>query len=428
MLAKAPNGHLHFALAGALAAASVIAFVLPIWHTQAETRDPAAGDHVATATKALFAALQSQAEGVTGVMAPPETAGTPKKGGYAPAANPLLASGLIPQSLLTAAARLAAGSAIGHSQAQAVMGLQREVPVSFTLHIAGFASSQTSSQYTIGDALAALGIRLGADDAVSPPPDSDIWPGLHVYVQYAANVRLAVGGEERTLHTRATTVGGALAQAGVVTEPSDAISPPLTQPVTDGMTINITLVRDVPVAVDEPIEFSTTYQYDADLPEGEQTLVQPGAEGNVHSEYIVHQVNGQETGRTLVAQSVTPASDEVVTIGTYVAPPPPARSAAPPSDGSVACARTLTMWATWYTAASAGGSGTTATGTPVYKGIVAVDPRVIPLGTRMYVPGYGPALAADTGGGVIGNMIDLGYGDYDDYDWYSRWVDVCILG
>ncbi len=428
MLAKAPNGHLHFALAGALVAASVIGLVLPIWHTRAETRDPSA-DHVATATKALFAALQSQAQGVTGVVAPPETAGAPKQGGYAPAANPLLTSGFIPQSLLTAAARLAAGTAIGHSQAQAVMGLQREVPVSFTLHIAGFASSQTSSRYTVGDALAALGIRLGADDAVSPPPDSDLGAGLHVYVQYAAHVRLAVGGEERTLHTRATAVGGALAQAGVVTEPSDTISPPVTQPVTDGMTINVTLVRDAPVAVDEPIQFSTTYQYDADLPEGEQTVVQPGAEGNVHSEYIIHQVNGQETGRTLVAQSVTPSSDEVVAIGTYVAPPPPpARSTAPPIDGSGVCVRTITVWATWYTSASAGGSGTTATGTPVYKGIVAVDPRVIPLGTRMYVPGYGPALAADTGGGVIGYMIDLGYGDYDVYDWYSHSVDICILG
>jgi 3D (Asp-Asp-Asp) domain-containing protein len=84
------------------------------------------------------------------------------------------------------------------------------------------------------------------------------------------------------------------------------------------------------------------------------------------------------------------------------------------------------VWATWYTSASAGGS-TTATGTGVYKGIVAVDPWVIPLGTRMYVPGYGYAIAADTGGGVRGNMIDLAYGDSDAYDWGSRWVDICIL-
>ena len=364
-------------------------------------------------------------------MAPPETTGTPKKGGYAPAANPLLTSGLIPQSLLTAAARLAAGTAIARSGAQGAMGLQREKPVSFTLHIAGFASSQTSSRFTVGDALAALGVRLGADDAVSPVPDTEISPGLHVYVQYAASVRLAVGGEERTLRTRAATVSGVLAQAGVSLQPSDTISPAVTQPVVDGMSIDLTTIQDVPVAVDEPIGFSTTYQYDADLPDGERTVVQAGADGNVHSEYVVRQVNGLETGRTLVGHSVTPASDEIVAIGTYVAETPaprPPTGAGPTPDGGGRCARTLTMWSTWYTAASAGGSGTTATGTPVYKGIVAVDPRVIPLGTHLYVPGYGFALAADTGGGVIGNMIDLGYGDYDVYDWYSHWVDVCILG
>ncbi len=97
------------------------------------------------------------------------------------------------------------------------------------------------------------------------------------------------------------------------------------------------------------------------------------------------------------------------------------------SPEGLSCSRTLNVYATWYTAASAGGSGVTATGTGVYKGIVAVDPRVIPLGTRMYIPGYGYGIAADTGGAVIGNHIDLGYGADDVKDWRTRWVDICIL-
>ena len=87
----------------------------------------------------------------------------------------------------------------------------------------------------------------------------------------------------------------------------------------------------------------------------------------------------------------------------------------------------LTVWATWYTAASAGGWGTTATGTTVRKGTVAVDPRVIPLGTRMNIPGDGDGVAEDTGGASKGNIIDLGYGPNDVYDWSSWYVDVCIL-
>ena len=51
--------------------------------------------------------------------------------------------------------------------------------------------------------------------------------------------------------------------------------------------------------------------------------------------------------------------------------------------------------------------GRTASGLPVGPGIVAVDPSVIPLGTRMFIPGYGPGVAADTGTAVKGNIIDL---------------------
>ena len=96
--------------------------------------------------------------------------------------------------------------------------------------------------------------------------------------------------------------------------------------------------------------------------------------------------------------------------------------------------RTLNVYATWYSPASSGRSpadpayGITATGVPVVRGIVAVDPSVIPLGTRFYVPGYGYAVAGDTGGGIRGNVIDLGYPDGVSVDWVTHWVDIYILG
>ncbi|MGH7683574.1 MAG: 3D domain-containing protein, partial [Vulcanimicrobiaceae bacterium] len=60
-----------------------------------------------------------------------------------------------------------------------------------------------------------------------------------------------------------------------------------------------------------------------------------------------------------------------------------------------------------------GCSGTTAIGLPAGFGIVAVDPRVIPLGTRLFIEGYGPALAGDTGGAIKGYRIDLGFNSYE---------------
>jgi len=72
-------------------------------------------------------------------------------------------------------------------------------------------------------------------------------------------------------------------------------------------------------------------------------------------------------------------------------------------------ASAMHMVATAYTADCAGCGGRTASGRPAGHGVVAVDPRVIPLGTHLFIPGYGPAVAGDTGGAIRGLRIDLGF-------------------
>jgi 3D (Asp-Asp-Asp) domain-containing protein/peptidoglycan hydrolase CwlO-like protein len=90
----------------------------------------------------------------------------------------------------------------------------------------------------------------------------------------------------------------------------------------------------------------------------------------------------------------------------------------PPSKGG----RTLTVSATCYIL-----KGTTASGLPTGPGIVAVDPTVIPLGTKLYIPGYGKGVAADTGGGIKGNIIDLWYSTYAQCaKWGRRTVTITI--
>ena len=89
--------------------------------------------------------------------------------------------------------------------------------------------------------------------------------------------------------------------------------------------------------------------------------------------------------------------------------------------------RYLTMVATAY-APGAGAGYITATGKKAGYGVAAVDPRVIPLGTRLYIPGYGYAVAADTGGSIKGNRIDLCFDTRDEaVKWGKRMVRVYIL-
>jgi 3D (Asp-Asp-Asp) domain-containing protein len=100
-----------------------------------------------------------------------------------------------------------------------------------------------------------------------------------------------------------------------------------------------------------------------------------------------------------------------------VTPPAPVFVDTTPGAG-----RTLTVSATGYAL-----SGTTATGLPVGWGIVAVDPSVIPLGTHMTVPGYGEAVAADTGGAIVGDTIDLWFPTVAQADaWGRRTVTITL--
>ena len=87
-----------------------------------------------------------------------------------------------------------------------------------------------------------------------------------------------------------------------------------------------------------------------------------------------------------------------------------------------------TMHASAYLPSDGGGSGITASGIPARHGVVAVDPNVIPLGTRLYIPGYGEAIAADTGGAIVGHTIDLCMESYDEAIQFGRRsVEVYVL-
>ena len=82
----------------------------------------------------------------------------------------------------------------------------------------------------------------------------------------------------------------------------------------------------------------------------------------------------------------------------------------------------LYMEASAYLPYDGGGAGYTALGIPARYGVVAVDPDIIPLGTRVYIPGYGEAIAADTGGAINGYMIDLCMEDYTQaIAFWSSW-------
>jgi 3D (Asp-Asp-Asp) domain-containing protein len=114
------------------------------------------------------------------------------------------------------------------------------------------------------------------------------------------------------------------------------------------------------------------------------------------------QVRSAALSRVRAASAAVSSTVVVSSATTFGAPEPVAASSPAGSSATTAPGRTITVSATGYAL-----SGMTATGLPVGWGIVAVDPSVIPLGTHMTIPGYGEAVAADTGGAIVGATIDL---------------------
>lgn len=158
----------------------------------------------------------------------------------------------------------------------------------------------------------------------------------------------------------------------------------------------------------EPIPPPTIFEVNCRLQPRQRVLVQQGEPGLKRSRWRIVERNGQIIERQLLEEEVVkPPQPHIYHVGVY-------RHIA--SRGQVArgnsfrTVRILEMEATAYTAhRSGGGTGTgrTASGLPAGYGLVAVDPRVIPFGTVLYIEGYGMAIAADKGRAIKGRRIDL---------------------
>ena len=169
-----------------------------------------------------------------------------------------------------------------------------------------------------------------------------------------------------------------------------------------------------------PIPVAIQYERVNTLPKGIEEVVQEGAEGlDEVEEEVVYAAGNVVESRELSRNNISPMKPKVIRTGTL-----DTGSALP--HGQVK--QMITMEATAYLPTDGGGDGITATGVQAHHGIVAVDPNVIPLGTRLYIPGYGEAVAADTGGDIIGNRIDVVLEDYSSAIQFGRrTVEVYVL-
>ncbi len=298
--------------------------------------------------------------------------------------------------------------------------IYRSVPV--VVHEDDLTYTIDTTAQTVGEALRRSGVILYLGDRVQPSLGSAVNANLNVYIQRSVPVSLQVDGRLVKTRTRAETVGDALSDLGIVISGQDQVEPPLQRELYDNMKIGVTRVSEDVKVEEEIAPFETVFVGDPNLAIDTQEVLAPGAEGITRTRYRERYEDGAIVDTKLEDRWLAQEpADRRIAYGQAIEP----KTETMPDGTVVTYWRKIKMLATSYTAASAGGNRTR-TGDVVREGIVAVDPRLIPLRSQVYVPGYGVGDALDTGGGIISRRIDLAYEDSNYVSW-SRWVDVYLL-
>lgn len=172
----------------------------------------------------------------------------------------------------------------------------------------------------------------------------------------------------------------------------------------------------------ETLPFRKTIVKDANLEWGAEELRQEGENGQLIRTIQIIFYNQEEIGRELVKTERREPKDEITAQGTKMV----IRETETP-DGKIRYQGKFSVWATSYDGHCPGCRGLTYSGTPVRHGTIAVDPELIPLGSNLYVPGYGFGRAEDIGGAIKGKRLDLGFENLAQGSWSARWVDVYVL-
>ena len=284
----------------------------------------------------------------------------------------------------------------------------------------------TTTQQELGAALTAQGITLSAKDQIDIAPDTSLKGRkvLTVTVRKAVSVSLAVDGNVITTETTAPTVDDLLKELGVTLGPKDSINTDMARPLTAGLALEITRRHETTEVVREEIPYELVRQEDRRIMVGDTRELQAGEPGIREVKKVIYYENGVAVGEDILEEVVLAEPvDQIVAYGTG--------GVVSRGGRDYRFVQEMVLSATGYTAgkeSNPNGNGYTYTGMKAERGVVAVDPTVIPLYTRVYVEGYGPAIAADIGGAIKGDKIDLCFDTVQEaLDWGRRPVTVYIL-
>lgn len=271
-----------------------------------------------------------------------------------------------------------------------------------TINLEGKALEVNTFKGNVEDLLKEEGIYLSKKDKIEPNLDSEIKDEDVINIKRAIPVEIMVDGENIEVDSAEDSVKSMLEKEGIKLNDLDKVEPSLETEISKDLKVEITRVEEKTITEKEPIAFETVVKEDETLESGVKKTTQEGSHGEKEITMKLVMENGKEVSREVVESKVVKEPvDEVILKGTME------KLVLSRGEDKINYKKAMVVEATAYS-----GDGITATGTvpkrdPNGLSTIAVDPRVIPLGTKVYIEGYGYAVAEDTGGAIKNNIIDL---------------------
>ena len=265
------------------------------------------------------------------------------------------------------------------------------------------------------EVLTEAGLELGRADLIEMNEEGR---RPEITVRRMQMIYINNGGQTMVTNSYGETVGELLERINLTLKGDDAIDVALEAMTYDGMELNIDRWTTTTEFVYEEVPFETEYVQTNKMVKGDEKVTTEGVNGELKHTTRITYFNGQEVSREVIATEETVAPvNQVIKQGTFEAE----KGKLTIGDGVIVTAdgdvytytHTMKAKATAYTHTDAGCDKITATGTTVHWGTVAVDPRQIPYGTKMFIVSndgkyvYGLSAAEDCGGSIKGNRIDL---------------------
>ncbi len=298
---------------------------------------------------------------------------------------------------------------------------------------------------TAGDAVKAAGVKLKEGDELSIGEHIVLSSDMKLKIERAFKVKVRVDGETKKINTVGGTVAEVLKKAGIILGENDIVSPEKNEEITKSCKIKVQRVTYKTYKKTETVPFETKIEYDEDKYYEEVSVKQKGKDGKVVNHYRETYVDGKKTKTEITQTDVKKkAKDKIILRGSKGSLyggkvydkviselVPPYRIDLDENNRPINYKKKITGKATAYC------TGTiTSTGRRAQPGVVAVDPREIPYGTRLYIVSsdnryvYGYAIAGDTGGFIHNSstVVDLYIRGYDACKQFGRRnVDIYVL-